>query len=163
RDTSARRATRWQRAPPRRDLRQVARYTGERGRQAVESLSWRLLYDIRSPVPVTSSRQGAVDAQRSKAAPVAERIARMPLPQTILREYGIRGVVGPDLDAEGAEVIARAYGTYLADHGVRRAVIGHDNRTSSHTLYDAAVRGLTGSGCDVIKIGLCVTPMLYFA
>jgi phosphomannomutase / phosphoglucomutase len=87
----------------------------------------------------------------------------MPLPQAIFREYDIRGVVGPDLDAEGAEAIARAFGTYLASHGVRRAVIGHDNRTSSHTLYDAAVRGLAGSGCDVIKIGLCVTPMLYFA
>ncbi len=83
--------------------------------------------------------------------------------QTIFREYDIRGVVGLDLDAQGAEAIGRAFGTYLATRGVRRAAIGHDNRTSSRALYDAAVRGLTGSGCDVIKIGLAVTPMLYFA
>jgi phosphomannomutase / phosphoglucomutase len=87
----------------------------------------------------------------------------MSLPQTIFREYDIRGVVGPDLDAEGAETIGRAFGTYLAARGVRRAVVGHDNRTSSQALYEAAMRGLTGSGCDVIKIGLAVTPMLYFA
>ena len=87
----------------------------------------------------------------------------MPLPQTIFREYDIRGVVGPDLDAEGAEVIGRAFGTYLAVRGVRRAVVGHDNRTSSRSLYEAMVRGLTGTGCDVIRIGLAVTPMLYFA
>jgi phosphomannomutase / phosphoglucomutase len=87
----------------------------------------------------------------------------MPLPQVIFREYDIRGVVGSDLDAEGAEAIGRAFGTYLAARGVHRAVIGHDDRVSSRTLYDAALRGLTRSGCDVVRIGLAVTPMLYFA
>jgi phosphomannomutase / phosphoglucomutase len=81
----------------------------------------------------------------------------------IFREYDIRGVVGPDLDAEGAEAIGLAFGTYLAGRGGRRAAIGHDNRASSRALYDAAVRGLAGTGCDVVKIGLVVTPMLYFA
>ena len=84
-------------------------------------------------------------------------------PPEIFREYDIRGVVGRDLDAEAAEAIGRAFGTYLAGAGVRRAVIGHDNRTSSQAFYEAATRGLAGTGCDVLKIGLAVTPMLYFA
>ena len=81
----------------------------------------------------------------------------------IFREYDIRGVVGRDLDAEAAEAIGRAFGTYLSGVGVRRAAVGHDNRASSQVFYDAAIRGLTQTGCDVIKIGLAVTPMLYFA
>ncbi len=84
-------------------------------------------------------------------------------PHAIFREYDIRGVVGQDLDPEAAEAIARAFGTYLAGAGVGRAVIGHDNRVSSQPLYEAAARGLAGTGCDVIKVGLAVTPMLYFA
>jgi phosphomannomutase/phosphoglucomutase len=120
-----------------------------------------IILDILFPFPVTPSRQGAVETQRSTST--RESITRMPLLQAIFREYDIRGVVGPDLDAEGAEAIGRAFGTYLGTRGVRGAEIGHDNRTSSRLLYDAAVRGLAGSGCDVIKIGLAVTPMLYFA
>jgi phosphomannomutase / phosphoglucomutase len=87
----------------------------------------------------------------------------MPLSPAIFREYDIRGVVGSDLDAEAAESVGRAFGTYLAGVGTRRAVVGHDNRTSSRALYDAAIRGLAATGCDVITIGLAVTPMLYFA
>ena len=84
-------------------------------------------------------------------------------PAEIFREYDIRGVVGRDLDAEATEAIAGAFGTYLADAGVRRAVIGHDNRVSSEMLYEAAIRGLAATGCDVLTVGLAVTPMLYFA
>ncbi len=87
----------------------------------------------------------------------------MQLPPGIFREYDIRGIVGQDLDAKVAETIARAFGTYLIGVGARQAVIGHDNRTSSPSLYAAATRGLRASGCDVLTIGLVVTPMLYFA
>jgi phosphomannomutase/phosphoglucomutase len=81
----------------------------------------------------------------------------------IFREYDIRGIMGRDLDQEVAEAIGRAFGTYLAKAGVRQAVVGHDSRTSSPALYGAVVRGLAAAGCAVVKIGLAVTPMLYFA
>jgi phosphomannomutase / phosphoglucomutase len=81
----------------------------------------------------------------------------------IFREYDIRGVVGRDLDPEVAETIARAFGTYLRDAGVHQAAIGHDNRASSESLYAAATRGLAASGCDVLGVGLVITPILYFA
>ena len=87
----------------------------------------------------------------------------MPLPAEIFREYDIRGIAGQELDAEAAELIAQAFGTYLAEAGVRRAVVAHDNRASSEGLYQAAVRGLARTGCDVVAIGLAITPMFYFA
>ena len=77
----------------------------------------------------------------------------MQLPAHIFREYDIRGVVGRDLDANGAKTIARAFAAYLGRARVRRAVIGHDNRVSSPELYDAAIAGLTGVGCDAVGIG----------
>ena len=87
----------------------------------------------------------------------------MSLPAEIFREYDIRGIAGQELDAEAAELIAQAFGTYLADAGVRRAVVAHDNRASSEGLYQAAIRGLARTGCDVVAIGLAITPMFYFA
>lgn len=87
----------------------------------------------------------------------------MSLPAQIFREYDIRGVVGRDLDAKVAERVARAFGVFLGREGVRQAAAGHDNRASSPELYAAAIRGLAASGCDVVGVGLALTPMLYFA
>jgi len=81
----------------------------------------------------------------------------------IFREYDLRGVVGQDLDAEAAETIGRAFGTYLRDAGVEEAVVGHDNRESSEALYGAVIRGLRGTGCTVTAIGLAISPVFYFA
>jgi phosphomannomutase/phosphoglucomutase len=90
-------------------------------------------------------------------------VVTMRLSPEIFREYDIRGLVGKELNAETAGTIARAFGTYLRQAGVRHAVIGHDNRTSSEELYSAAIEGLTAAGCNVLTIGLALTPMLYFA
>jgi phosphomannomutase/phosphoglucomutase len=87
----------------------------------------------------------------------------MHLSPHIFREYDIRGVVGQDLDAGVGEQIARAFGMYLKRRRVHRAVVGHDSRASSADLYAATTRGLIAEGCDTIGVGMCVTPMLYFA
>jgi phosphomannomutase/phosphoglucomutase len=41
--------------------------------------------------------------------------------------------------------------------------VGRDARLSSPRLRDALVRGLTASGVSVEDVGICATPMLYFA
>src|SRR2546430_8893289 len=87
---------------------------------------------------------------------------------SMFREYDIRGVVGPDLTPDVAEVIARAYAAFLRsriqDPGSRIPVIvGRDNRESSPWIRDAVVRGLAASGCDVVDIGTVITPVFYFA
>ena len=83
--------------------------------------------------------------------------------QTILREYDIRGVIGETLEAEDARAIGRSFGTLLRRAGGSRVAVGYDGRQSSPMLEHALVEGLTASGCDVVRIGLGATPMLYYA
>ena len=82
---------------------------------------------------------------------------------TILREYDIRGVVGPTLHTADAGAIGRAFGTLVRRNGGKRVALGFDGRLSSPELAKACVEGLTSAGVDVVEIGLAATPMLYFA
>ncbi|MBW1720527.1 MAG: phosphomannomutase/phosphoglucomutase [Deltaproteobacteria bacterium] len=81
----------------------------------------------------------------------------------IFREYDIRGILEKDFNLEDVELIGRGYGTYLSEHGGTRAVVGRDCRLSSPKIRDALVKGLLDSGTRVIDIGVCPTPLLYFA
>jgi phosphomannomutase/phosphoglucomutase len=81
----------------------------------------------------------------------------------VFREYDVRGVVGRDLDDEFAYTLGRAIGTYAARRGLKNMVLGRDCRLSSKGYQAAAARGIQAAGIDVINIGLCATPMLYFA
>ena len=82
---------------------------------------------------------------------------------TILREYDIRGIIGETLEADDARAIGRSFGTLLRRAGGSTVAVGYDGRQSSPMLEHALVEGLTASGCDVVRIGLGATPMLYFA
>lgn len=78
----------------------------------------------------------------------------------IFKAYDIRGIYGKDLTEESAYRIGRAYVTFLKP---RTVVVGHDMRPHSKPLYEALARGITEQGADVISLGLCSTPMSYFA
>ena len=82
---------------------------------------------------------------------------------TVLREYDIRGIIGETLGADDARAIGRAFGTLLRGDGGKTVAVGYDGRVSSPLLEHALVEGLTVSGCDVVRIGLGATPMLYYA
>ena len=82
---------------------------------------------------------------------------------TILREYDVRGVVGDTLGEADAVALGRAFAAVVAEKGGKRIAIGRDGRLSSPSLEAALVDGVTGSGIDVVRIGLGPTPMLYFA
>lgn len=81
----------------------------------------------------------------------------------IFREYDIRGVVGRDLTVSLAEDIGKAFGTMLRRRNLRRIAVGRDGRESSPELYGRLVRGLSSTGIGVTNIGVCPTPLLYFA
>jgi len=85
------------------------------------------------------------------------------LKEEIFREYDIRGILGQDFDLTDVERIGRGYGTYLYQHGGKRAVIGRDCRLSSPNVCDALLKGLLTAGVQVIDVGVCPTPVLYFA
>lgn len=84
--------------------------------------------------------------------------------KNIFRMYDIRGVYPTDINEEFAYNIGRGYGSYLQEkYNFNDCVIGYDNRISSAALKDQLISGITASGCNVISIGLCTTPMLYYA
>ena len=82
---------------------------------------------------------------------------------TIFREYDIRGVVDKDITDEDVVVLGKAIGTYMDKAGVRRICLGRDCRLSSDRYRDLLVEGLVATGREVIDIGVCPTPLLYFS
>ena len=82
---------------------------------------------------------------------------------TIFRAYDIRGLVGSDLTPDIVKLIGKAYGTYIQDIDGKNIAIGQDNRLSSDQLRQSFIEGVRSTGCNVIDIGICLSPMLYFA
>ncbi len=78
----------------------------------------------------------------------------------IFKAYDIRGIYGETLAEDMACDIGRAFVTFLK---CRKVVIGYDMRPHSQGLFDALCRGVTEQGADVVDIGMCSTPMSYFA
>jgi len=81
----------------------------------------------------------------------------------IYREYDIRGVVDKDLTPEVVRRMGQGFGTYMASRGHFKLVVGRDGRISSKVLKEALAEGLISTGCDVVDIGLCPTPVYYFS
>lgn len=82
---------------------------------------------------------------------------------SIFREYDIRGIVGKDLTPEIAEKIGRAYATFGRKRNLRTIALGRDGRVTSPLMRDHVVKGVTEGGLDVLDLGLCATPLLYFS
>ena len=82
---------------------------------------------------------------------------------TSLREYDIRGILGKTLGAEDADAIGRGFGTLIRRAGGNCVAVGYDGRESSPMLEEALVKGLIATGCNVVRVGLGPTPMLYYA
>jgi phosphomannomutase/phosphoglucomutase len=82
---------------------------------------------------------------------------------TIFREYDIRGVVDKDLTKKTVHELGRGVGSYFFRRGIRRITVGRDCRPSSDPFFDVLLEGLLGSGMEVIDVGICPTPLLYFS
>ena len=78
----------------------------------------------------------------------------------IFKAYDIRGIYPDQFDEEMAEKIGRAYASFLKG---KKVVIGRDMRPHSLPLFKALAKGITEQGMDVIDIGMCSTPISYFA
>lgn len=81
----------------------------------------------------------------------------------VLREYDIRGVVDEDIRDDDVVVLGKAFGAYMAGQSKSRLVVGRDCRLSSERYRDLLVQGLVAAGMDVMDVGMCPTPLLYFA
>ena len=78
----------------------------------------------------------------------------------IFKAYDIRGIYGTSLNEGLAHDIGRAFVTFLK---CKKVVIGYDMRPHSKPLFESLCKGITRQGADVINIGLCSTPMSYYA
>ncbi|MEN6328550.1 MAG: phosphomannomutase/phosphoglucomutase [Syntrophomonas sp.] len=83
--------------------------------------------------------------------------------KNVFRQYDIRGIVDKDLTDPLMYDIARAFAAHAVIKGYSTILVGRDNRLSSPHLRDLTVEALLNSGCDVIDLGIVVSPMFYFA
>ena len=82
----------------------------------------------------------------------------------VLREYDIRGIVGKNLTENTAYTIGRTFGHILCESfSNKKIAVGYDGRLTSPFLKEALCIGLIDSGANVYSIGVCPTPMAYFA
>ncbi|MDR3004774.1 MAG: phosphomannomutase/phosphoglucomutase [Acidovorax sp.] len=82
---------------------------------------------------------------------------------SIFKAYDIRGIVPSTLNEEVARALGRAFGMAALAEGQKTVAVGRDGRLSGPALSSALMAGLVDVGLAVIDIGMCTTPMLYFA
>ena len=87
----------------------------------------------------------------------------MQIAASIFKAYDIRGIVPSTLNEDVARSVGRAFGQAALAEGVRVVAVGRDGRLSGPALSQALMAGLVEAGVDVLDVGMCTTPMLYFA
>ena len=81
----------------------------------------------------------------------------------IFREYDIRGVAGRDILDEDVVNIGKAYGSLLKTQNKNNISVGRDCRLTSQKFAQLFIDGIISTGCNVVDIGVCPTPVLYFS
>jgi phosphomannomutase/phosphoglucomutase len=103
-------------------------------------------------------------APRADLLPNTAEYERLPLVKaTGFREYDARWLFGPEINLLGVEALGLGLGTYIQELGQTKIVVGHDYRSYSLSIKQALTLGLVAAGCEVLDIGLAVSPMAYFA
>ncbi|HJW71027.1 MAG TPA: phosphomannomutase, partial [Candidatus Binatia bacterium] len=81
----------------------------------------------------------------------------------VFREYDIRGIAERDFDADFARRLGGAFATMAAEQGATLLGVGRDCRLTSDGYALALQEGIAGAGVDVSDLGVCPTPLVYFA
>jgi phosphomannomutase/phosphoglucomutase len=83
----------------------------------------------------------------------------------IFREYDIRGVVDTELIVQETYDLARAIAFYLKEQNqqLKTVAIAIDGRVHSSAIKEHMCKAITDSGLDVVFVGTCPTPVLYFS
>jgi phosphomannomutase/phosphoglucomutase len=82
---------------------------------------------------------------------------------TGFREYDARWLLGPEINLLGVQALGLGLASYFHQLGHNRVVTGHDFRAYSLSVKQALTLGLIAGGCEVLDIGLALSPMAYFA
>jgi phosphomannomutase/phosphoglucomutase len=82
---------------------------------------------------------------------------------TGFREYDARWMLGSEINLLGIQALGLGLGTQIQAMGHSRIVVGHDYRSYSLSVKQALTIGLVAAGCEVLDIGLALSPTAYFA
>lgn len=90
---------------------------------------------------------------------------------TGFREYdarwwfnGIGKEKAPELNLTGVQALGLGMATLFHELGVEpKVVTGHDFRSISQPIKNALTLGLVQGGCEVLDVGLALSPMVYWA
>lgn len=80
--------------------------------------------------------------------------------EKIFKAYDVRGLFPSELNETNAFRIGQAIADYFFP---TQLLIGRDARESSFPLFQAISEGVMKQGADVIDIGICTSPMFYWA
>ena len=90
----------------------------------------------------------------------------------VFKAYDIRGTYPDEVDEDLAWKVGHATAQFLrslltgyerGQASANRIVVGRDMRPSSDPLVRAMISGISSSGLGCVDIGMCDTPMVYFA
>ena len=90
---------------------------------------------------------------------------------TGFREYdarwwfnGIGKEKAPELNLTGVQALGLGMATLFHELGVEpKVVTGHDFRSISQPIKNALILGLVQGGCEVLDVGLALSPMVYWS
>ncbi len=102
---------------------------------------------------------------RAALAPNTYDYESLPLVKpTGFREYDARWLLEKEINLMGVQALGMGLGTLIHELGVKPDLVtGHDFRSYSGSVKTALVSGLLAAGIRVRDIGLCLSPMAYFA
>ena len=90
---------------------------------------------------------------------------------TGFREYdarwwfnGIGHAKAPELNLTGVQALGLGMATLFHEMGVKPTVVtGHDYRSISQPIKNALTLGMIAGGCEVLDVGLALSPMVYWS
>ena len=109
---------------------------------------------------------------RTDLAPNTLEFEILPLVKpTGFREYdarwwfnGIGHPKAPELNLTGVQALGLGMATLFHELGVKPTVVtGHDFRSISQPIKNALSLGLVAGGCEVMDVGLALSPMVYWS
>ncbi len=89
----------------------------------------------------------------------------MTISDSAFREYDIRGIIGQEIPIDATYDLACAITAYFLQRkpDLHLVAVGMDGRTHSPAIKDQVCKALTDAGLNVIFLGTCPTPALYFS
>lgn len=108
---------------------------------------------------------GECKSMESQKTPTQTMKNKSMMADAIFRMYDIRGKVGSEMPVDQVYDLTRAIAYYFKQKNpaVTTVAVGADGRIHSPDIKQEVCRALRDSGLDVLFVGVCPSPVLYFS